>query len=158
MTCPPIRFFADDAAIARLGDGLLACTLTRADWTHEAHLAACFHLLTRRPDFDVDGGLGVAIARFNESVGGVNDDGQGYHDTITRAYLAGVRWFAATRARGDLTADVNALLASDVGRRDWPLRFYSRDLLFSVAARRGFVEPDLAPLPDAVPARGQITG
>ena len=39
------------------------------------------------------------------------------------------------------------MLLSDVGRRDWPLRFYSRDLLFSVAARRRFVEPDLAPLP-----------
>jgi hypothetical protein len=35
-----------------------------------------------------------------------------------------------------------------MGARDWPLRFYSRDLLFSVAARRGFVEADLAPLPD----------
>jgi hypothetical protein len=34
-----------------------------------------------------------------------------------------------------------------VGRRDWPLGFYSRELLFSVAARRGFVEPDRAPLP-----------
>ena len=39
------------------------------------------------------------------------------------------------------------MLRSDVGRRDWPLRFYSRELLFSVAARRGFVEPDLMPLP-----------
>ena len=43
--------------------------------------------------------------------------------------------------------EVNAMLLSDVGRRDWPLRFYSRELLFSVAARRRFVEPDLAPLP-----------
>jgi hypothetical protein len=39
------------------------------------------------------------------------------------------------------------MLLSDMGRRDWPLRFYSRALLFSVEARRGFVEPDLAPLP-----------
>jgi hypothetical protein len=31
-----------------------------------------------------------------------------------------------------------------MGRRDWPLRFYSRERLFSVEARRGHVEPDLA--------------
>ena len=29
------------------------------------------------------------ISRFNESVGGVNDETQGYHDTITHAYVAG---------------------------------------------------------------------
>jgi len=34
-----------------------------------------------------------------------------------------------------------------VGRRDWPLSFYSRDRLFSVEARRHFVTPDLAVLP-----------
>jgi len=34
-----------------------------------------------------------------------------------------------------------------MGKRGWPLRFYSRELLFSVAARRNFVPPDLAPLP-----------
>lgn len=147
MTDHPIRFFEAEAEIVRLGDGLVACTLVREEWTHEAHLAACLYLLTRRPDVDVDAQIGAIISRFNESVGGVNDDHGGYHDTITRAYVAGVRRFLRERASGDLCADVNALLASEIGRRDWPLRFYSRDLLFSVPARRGFVEPDLAPLP-----------
>ncbi|WP_343520872.1 hypothetical protein [Sphingomonas sp.] len=147
MTDHPIRFFTDDAAIAHLGEGLLACTLAREEWTHEAHLAACLYLLTRRPDIDVDGEIAGIISRFNESVGGVNDDQSGYHDTITRAYVAGVRRFLREGGTGELTADVNALLASEAGSRDWPLRFYSRDLLFSVEARRGFVEPDRAPLP-----------
>ncbi len=48
-----------------------------------------------------------------------------------------------------LAARVNAPLVSPIGRRDWPLGFYSRELLFSVAARRGFVTPDRAPLPIA---------
>ena len=38
---------------------------------------------------------------------------------------------------------VNELLLSPMGRRDWPLRFYSRELLFSVEARRRFAPPDL---------------
>ncbi|PJI87667.1 hypothetical protein DAH55_01435 [Sphingomonas koreensis] len=147
MTDHSIHFFADDAAIAYLGEGLLACTLAKAEWTHEAHLAACLYLLARRPDIDVDAQIADVISRFNESVGGVNDDHNGYHDTITRAYVAGVRRFLRERGSGDLTADVNALLASEAGRRDWPLRFYSRERLFSVEARRGFVKPDRAPLP-----------
>lgn len=147
MTDHHIRFFADDAAIAHLGEGLVACTLAREEWTHEAHLAACLYLLARRPDLDVDGEIAGLISRFNESVGGVNDDHNGYHDTITRTYVAGVRRFLLDYGSGDLTANVNALLASETGRRDWPLRFYTRELLFSVEARRGFVEPDRAPLP-----------
>lgn len=141
------RLFERDSDIVALGEGLLACALPRAAWTHEAHLAACLWLLAERPDIDVDAEIAGLIRRFNESVGGVNDDQGGYHDSITRAYVAGVRLFLAETAETGLAERVNALLLSDMGRRDWPLRFYSRELLFTVAARRGFVEPDLMPLP-----------
>ena len=141
------RLFARDDEIRALGEGLLACALPREAWTHEAHLGACLWLLTERPDVDIDAEIATIIRRFNESVGGVNDDHGGYHDSITRAYVEGVRLFLSTTAETELAARVNALLRSDMGRRDWPLRFYSRELLFSVPARRAFVEPDLAPLP-----------
>ena len=145
----PVRLFAGDHEIRALGEGLLACALPREAWTHEAHLATCLWLLTERPDIDVDAEIAGLIRRFNESVGGVNDDRGGYHDSITRAYVAGVRLFLSETRETGLAARVNALLRSDMGRRDWPLRFYSRELLFSVPARRRFVEPDLAPLPSA---------
>lgn len=141
------RLFERDTDVRALGESLLACTLPREAWTHEAHLGACLWLLSERPDIDVDAQIGTIIRRFNESVGGMNDDTQGYHDSITRAYVAGVRLFLSETDETELAARVNAMLRSDVGRRDWPLRFYSRDLLFSVAARRRFVDPDLAPLP-----------
>jgi hypothetical protein len=141
------RLFARDDEIRALGEGLLACALPREAWTHEAHLGACLWLLTERPDVDVDAEIATIIRRFNESVGGVNDDHGGYHDSITRAYVAGVRLFLSETAETGLAARVNALLRSAMGGRDWPLRFYSRELLFSVPARRAFVEPDLAPLP-----------
>lgn len=143
------RLFARDDDIRAIGEGLLACALPREAWTHEAHLGACLWLLSERPDIDIDTEIAGIIRRFNASVGGVNDDRQGYHDSITRAYVAGVRLFLSETGATGLTARVNAMLLSDIGRRDWPLRFYSRDLLFSVAARRGFVSPDLAPLPSA---------
>jgi hypothetical protein len=42
---------------------------------------------------------------------------------------------------------VNQLLLSPMGRRDWPLRYYSPQRLFSVEARREFIRPDIASIP-----------
>jgi len=142
------RLFTTDAELEHLGEGLLARTLKREEWTHEAHLGATTYLLTRRPDVDLDTELPDIIRRFNESVGGVNDDTQGYHETITRCFLQGVRLFLAEADLGEpLHELVNELLLSPMGRRDWPLRFYSAERLFSGEARRHVVPPDIAALP-----------
>jgi hypothetical protein len=143
MTHHEPRLFADDAAIVRIGEGLIARTLPRADWTHEAHLAATAWLLLERPDILPERDLPAIIRAYNESVGGVNDDTQGYHETITQVMIRAVR-AALARSEGSLTARVNALLRAPEGRRDWPLRFYTRELLFSREARLRWVEPDLA--------------
>jgi len=143
MTDFPVRHFETDDAVAHVGEGLLACSLPRAEWTHEAHLAATTYLLLKRPDIDLDCALPGLIRRYNESVGGVNDDRQGYHETITRVFLRGVRLFLEEAAtRGPVRDLVNELLHSPMGKRDWPLRFYSRERLFSTEARRGFIDPD----------------
>lgn len=142
------RLFVTDDAIVRIGEGLLARTLPRADWTHEAHLAATTYLVLQRPDIDLDEKLPGIIRRFNESLGGVNSDTEGYHETITRSFLKGVRLFLdQADTRSPLHRLVNELLLSPMGRRDWPLRFYSRERLFSVEARTAHVGPDLASLP-----------
>lgn len=151
MTDHPVRLFADDAAVRDVGEGLIARTLPRVDWTHEAHLAATAYLLLERPDIDLDRDIGGIISRYNEAVGGANDDHGGYDDTITRSYLEGVRAHLTSPPQDESLVDrVNALLAGPVGARDWPTRFYSRERLFPVAARRGFLPPDLAPLPRPV--------
>jgi hypothetical protein len=147
MTDHSPRLFASDAEVIRIGEGLLDRTLPRSDWTHEAHLAATLYLLTRRPEIDLDAELPGIIRGYNEAVGGVNSDTEGYHDTITRVFLHGVRDFVGTAdRRKPLHELVNDLLLSPAGRRDRPLTFYSREQLFSVEARRRFVLPDLAEL------------
>lgn len=144
MSAYPIRLFSSAAAVRRVGEGLLARSLPRSEWTNEAHLAACAWLLLERPEILPERDLPAIIRGYNAAVGGVNDDTQGYHETLTQLYIRGTRAFLAPRGAGELLGAVNALLASPLAARDWPLRFYSRDLLFSVAARRGWVEPDLA--------------
>ena len=138
------RLFATDAAIRSVGERMLACTLPKAEWTHEAHLATTLWLLVERPDIVLERDLPHLIRRYNESVGGVNSDTEGYHETITQVYLRAIRGvLARTDPAAPLVAKVNALLQAPEGRRDWPLRFYTRERLFSVEARRGWVEPDV---------------
>ncbi|HCF25577.1 MULTISPECIES: hypothetical protein [unclassified Novosphingobium] len=144
MTDHPIRFFDSEEAIRRVGEGLLARTLPKAEWTHEAHLAACLWLLRDRPDIVPERDLPGIIRSYNEAVGGVNDDSQGYHETLTQLYIRGIKAFLSSTNDTGLIEAVNALLASDMAPRGWPLRFYSRERLFSVEARRGWVEPDLS--------------
>ncbi len=142
-----IRLFHDDESIVHIGQGLLARTLPREEWTHEAHLAACTWIARDRPEIVPESDLGAIISSYNEAVGGVNDDTQGYHETITQVYIAVVKaHLAEVGMATPLYEAVNALLLSERGRRDLPLRFYSKERLFSVPARRGFVEPDRASL------------
>lgn len=144
------RLFSSDAAIIHIGEALIARTLPRAEWTHEAHLGSCLYIVRNRPDIIAERDMPAIISRYNESVGGVNDDTQGYHETITQCFIRAVRLHLTERDAGEpLVQAVNALLTSEYGTRDWPLGFYSRELLFSVAARRDFVAADLAPLPAA---------
>jgi hypothetical protein len=101
-----------------------------------------------RPDILPERNLPEIIRRFNESVGGVNDDTQGYHETITQCFIRAVRtYLARTEADLSLSEKVNGLLVAPKGKRDWPRCYYSEERLFSVPARLGRVEPDLKPLP-----------
>lgn len=147
MSTFEVRLFQDDASIVSIGEGLLWASLPREAWTHEAHLAACTWLVRDRPDIDIERELPAIISAYNVAVGGVNDDTQGYHETVTQVYIAGVKaHLAEIEADLPLYEAVNALLLSERGRRDLPLRFYNKELLFSVQARRAFVAPDRASL------------
>jgi len=148
MTEYPVRHFLTDDAVAHVGEGLLARTLPREEWTHEAHLAATTYLVLKHPEIDLDSSIRSIISSYNESVGGVNSDTEGYHHSITLAYLRGIRLFLEEAdCNRPINELVNELLMSPMGRRDWPLRFWSKERLMSVEARRNFVEPDLASMP-----------
>ena len=142
------RLWPHDDAIRDTGTRFLARTLPKAEWTHEAHISTTCWLILERADILPERELPDLIRRYNESVGGVNSDSEGYHETITQIFIRTLRASLATSEGEGLAARVNAVLLAPQGRRDWPLRFYSRELLFSKTARLGWVEPDLAALPE----------
>jgi len=143
-----MRIFTSDTEIEHIGLGLIHRNLPKPEWTHAAHFAAASWLLSRgeREAFARLPGL---IRAYNEATGVANTDAGGYHETITLASLRAARaWLAAHRGLALFEA-VNALLAGECGRSEWPLQYWSRTLLFSVGARRAWVPPDLKPLPFA---------
>jgi len=136
------------AEMERIANGFADLSLPKADWTHQAHFGTALWLLMRRPDILPERDMPDMIRRYNESVGGVNSDHSGYHETITQASIRAARHLLA-----GLCAEVTpqealaARRASPFGDKDWLFVHWSRDRLMSVEARRGWVEPDLAALP-----------
>ena len=141
-----MMFFSSDSEIDRIGRGLTDRSLPKTEWTHAAHFAAAFWLL-RRPEGDAMRDLPNLIRAYNEATGVANTNTGGYHETITVASLSAARAWLVARPDVPLHAALNELLAKDCGRSDWLLTYWSKPLLFSVAARRAWVEPDLKPLP-----------
>lgn len=136
--------FASDAEIEEIGLGMLDHTLPKARWTHGAHFATALWLITRRPDISPERDMPDLIRTYNVSVGGENTDTAGYHETITQASLKAARAFLAGLPEGvALHEACNRLMAGPLGDKTWPLTYWSREVLFSVKARREWVEPDL---------------
>lgn len=139
-----------DAEIERIATGFVARDLPKHDWTHAAHFAATLWLL-RYDGERLEERLPGLIRAYNESVGGENTDTAGYHETITQASLrAAADHLARFPADAPLSVVLGDLLAGDLGGSAWILRHWSKDRLFSVKARREWVEPDLAPLPFSI--------
>ena len=90
-----------------------------------------------------------AIRRYNEATGVPNTDDDGYHHTITICYLRAINQLLAGRWDDPLGALASDVLAAPLADRAYLMQFYSKERLFSVAARRGLVAPDLAPAPFA---------
>ncbi|HWI19078.1 MAG TPA: hypothetical protein VNT81_15095 [Vicinamibacterales bacterium] len=130
----------------RIARALIDRTLPKAEWTHEAHLrvglwhvhahgaVAALELLRRR------------ISLYNESVGTKNTDTSGYHETLTRFYVTVIDRFLAAADRSMEIDELARALIAMHGDRKLPLHHYSEGKLFSVVARRSWVEPDLRPI------------
>ena len=141
--CP----FASDEEISAIGCGLLDRTLPKISWTHAAHFAATLWLLKRGPEFQISREMPSVIRAYNEATGGANTDSSGYHETITQASIRAARAFLFQAPTQPLFVTCNALMQSRLGDPEWLLEYWTRSRLFSVEARRAWLEPDIQRLP-----------
>jgi hypothetical protein len=132
-------------ALDHLIERFEACTLPKAEWTHQAHLAVGAWHVHRYGTAAAMGRLRDGIRRLNDSHGTVNSATSGYHETITHAYVTLLAEYFSRPGSSSLAERVSQLLESPLAARDALQRFYSREVLGSKEARAGLVPPS-APL------------
>lgn len=151
MTAPPVVVpapptYDSPGEVLRLIAAFENRTLPKAEWTHRAHLTVglwyCVHLA---PDAALDA-MRSGILRLNAVHGVASTPTSGYHETITRGYMRLIGSFVRDDGGGEWDARANRL-QDRLGARDLLLSYYSRERLMSPAARAGWMEPDLRPLP-----------
>jgi hypothetical protein len=124
-------------------------TLSKERWTHEAHLIVGTYFVHT---YGTDGALRrmrSGICALNDTHGTPNSDTDGYHETITRFFVTAIQNVITRAAATSLEHAVAAVLGSNLTDPEAPLQHWSRETLFSPAARLRWVEPDRQPLPES---------
>jgi hypothetical protein len=136
--------YKDDDEIVELVRTFEARTLAKSDWTHAAHLTVALFYSRNYAERKALDSMRDGICRLNDAHGTVNSDSSGYHETLTRFWMNAVRTFAEAKPPGQPLHETANAMISEFNDTNLPLRFYSRELLFSTKARREFVPPDIA--------------
>jgi len=123
-------------------------TIGRDDWRHAEHLTLALHYLglhdietatekMRNGIFKLLGAFGVDLTVEMP-----------YHETLTVFWMRTVAEFDASKNGASLLEKNNELV--EKYDKDYPLRFYSREFLFSDEARTGYVKGDLSNTEDSI--------
>ena len=123
------------------------CTLDKSDWSHEAHLLAGMKMCILYGE-NASTEMKKRVIRFNESVGTINSESSGYHETITHYWITILKAFCRENniIIFDQYATDTLLFAEELAQRNSFLEYYSKDLIMSSRARMAFVAPDLKEL------------
>lgn len=120
-------------------------TLPADAWSHRAHLRVAWLHARQYALDEAHLRLRVGIIRLNLAHGLVETAERGYHETLTRVWLALVAGLAA--CADDTDSDAFVGRNASALEKAAPLRHYSRERLLSLEARAVFLAPDVTPLP-----------
>jgi hypothetical protein len=132
--------YDSDEKIYSLVQAFEAATVSRDDWKHAEHLVVALYYVSR---FDLE----AAIEKMRSGVLNLLANGFGvdltkempYHETLTVFWMRTVSDFLSSRT-GAFLPDTTKELVEKFDK-DYPLRFYTRERLFSEEARAVYVEP-----------------
>jgi hypothetical protein len=125
-----------------------ACTLD--EFHHRDHVKVVYLYLRRHPVDDAIAKVRAGLQGLAAAWGAPVDDlERGYHETITQAW---VRLVHVALSVGGATQNADAFCDEHpkLMEKRYLHSFYSRERLTSWEAKRGFVEPDLAPFASSV--------
>jgi len=117
-------------------------TIARPDWRHNEHLTVAFYYAFNH-DFE------TALTKMRDGIFNLLNAFEvdlskemPYHETLTIFWLRTIFDLIKSRNGNSFVETANEILGL-CGDKDLPLKFYSRELLFSDQARKNFVEGDL---------------
>jgi hypothetical protein len=135
----------DDATfLARFEDQ----SLPLDQWTHRAHVRTAYLYLTALPLEDAIDRVRTGIQAYNAAHDIPDGPTQGYHETMTQAWMRLVHYAIATQdpaPTADEFIDANPQLWQKAVLRF----FYTKERFLSPEAKVRYVEPDVIPLPRA---------
>ena len=119
-----------------------SATIARNDWHHAEHLTVALYYLSHH-DFE------TATAKMRDGIFNLLTNGfsvdltkeMPYHETLTVFWMRTLAGYLENVNGSSLTAKANEVVANY--DKDYPLKFYSREYLFSDAARAEYMEGDL---------------
>lgn len=137
----PERFITEEDVLT-LVRSFENATISRDEWKHAEHLVVALYYLN-------DNDLEVATQKMRAGLFNLLSNGFGvdltvempYHETLTIFWMRTVAEFNELTDKSDLVEKANELAARY--DKDYPLRYYSRELLFSDKARAEFIEADI---------------
>ncbi len=119
-----------------------AATIPHDDWKHAEHLVVALYYLTLHDPETAYEKMRSGILNLLEHGFKVDlKKEMPYHETITLFWMRTVAEYNASKNGTSLLEKANEVAYR--WDKDYPLKFYTRELLFSDEARAAFVEPDM---------------
>lgn len=135
--------YTSDNDVLVLVESFENATISREEWKHREHLVVALYYVSRFELAAATEMMRRGILRLLEHGFGVDlEKEMPYHETLTVFWMNTVHAFWIDHKHLPL-ADIANEIAESLDK-DHPLKFYTRELLFSDEARGRFVEPDLA--------------
>jgi len=118
-------------------------TISRDAWRHAEHLTLALHYLKDNDIETATEKMRTGIFKLLRAFGVDLSKEMPYHETLTIFWMRTVAEFEPESNGSSFLETANKLVAAY--DKNYPLRFYSNELLFSDKARAEFVEADIQP-------------
>lgn len=137
------RKYENESEIFDLVRSFETAAISREEWRHAEHLVVALYYLTQHDVTTATEKMRSGIFNLLSKGFGVDlEKEMPYHETLTIFWMRTV--FAFSLVKSDLSLTEMANEVVEAFDKDYPLRYYSREFLFSDEARAKFVSPDLA--------------
>lgn len=136
-----MRKFSEETEIVEIVSNFENGSISRENWKHAEHLTVALYYLWHN-DFDIAytkmrNGIFNLLAAFNVDL--LKE--MPYHETLTVFWMKTVDDFRKSKTGSSIVEIGNELI--EKFDKDFPLRFYTNELLFSDEARAKFIEGDI---------------